>query len=152
MRPKKKILCAITDEDNRSILAFLLETHGYRVYAVGSAAEAQQVVCGGTIDLALVDVDLPDLNGNTFVLRMKTAAPHIPAVLLHGAQEPPAGFVCSADALVPQGCTAASLLECVKQKSARKRGPRKGYIPAHAFLKKQASAEAPVAEATRRSA
>src|ERR1700749_4958572 len=74
MRPRKTILCVENNEQVLSVRKFLLETRGYRVLAVGTAAEALdhlQRAMPGSIDLLLADLILPLMGGNELVRRAK---------------------------------------------------------------------------------
>ena len=127
MRPKKVILCVDDNEQDLSVLKFMLTTNGYRVLAATSGKEALAILSDSVqIDLVLSDYSMPQMNGKQLADRLKRLAPHVPMVLL-GDPQSMAGEMHVADAmLAKKNCSPQELLERVKVMSARKRGPRKG--------------------------
>jgi two-component system response regulator CpxR len=126
MRPKKIILAVNSNEQELSVLAFMLSTNGYRVLAAANGDEAAGLISDNAIDLVLAYDGMPHWNGGQIVGRLKELASHVPMILLcdpaRTASQPQA-----ADALLPKkNCSPLELLERVKNMSARKRGPRKG--------------------------
>jgi len=125
MRPKKVILCVDTNEQELSILKFLLTTHGYKVVSAISAQEAISVFTTLQVDLVLAAHSMPQMNGGQLADQLKRIAPHVPTILLGDPQA--AGQIHVADAmLAKKNCPPLELLERIKVMSARKRGPRKG--------------------------
>jgi CheY-like chemotaxis protein len=128
MRPKKVILCVDDNEQELSVLKFMLATNGYRVVSAVSGQEAIGVFAEIAVDLVLADFGMPQMNGSQLVERLKQIAPHIPMILL-GDPQRMGGEIHAADALLAKkNCTAQELLERIKVMSARKRGPRKGSV------------------------
>lgn len=133
MRPKKVVLLVDDNEQELSVLSFMLSTNGYRVMPMASGDEALMVFSGtlargGVIDLVIADFAMPVMNGNQLVIRLKKIAGHVPMILL-GDPQSMAGQIHSADALLAKKqCSPSDLLERVKTMSARKRGPRKGTV------------------------
>ena len=122
MRPKKIILCVDDNEQELSVLSFLLNTHGYRVLSAHNAQEAVALFSDAAVDLALVDTEMPQVSGRQLVERLKQIAPHVPMILLGNPQRM-AGELHAADALLgKKSCSPQELLERVKLMSARKRG------------------------------
>jgi CheY-like chemotaxis protein len=128
MRPRKTILCVEDNEQILSVRKFLLETRGYRVVAMSSAAEALaylQEALPGSVDLLMSDLKMPQMDGNTLILRAKQVQPGLPALLISGTVT---GFEMAgvADAFLPKGaCTPAEVLDRVQNLVKRKRGPKK---------------------------
>ena len=126
MRPKKVILCVNPNEQELSVLTFMLTTNGYRVLAASSGQEAIAMFTGEQVDLVLADNSLPQMSGRQLVERLKRMAGHVPMILL-GDPQAMGGEIHMADALLTKkNCPVQELLERVKIMSARKRGPRKG--------------------------
>ena len=126
MRPKKVILCVNHNEQELSVLKFMLATNGYRVVSAVSGQEAIGVFKETAVDLVLADFALPQMSGKQLVERLKGIAAHVPMILLGDPQAMNNGIQ-SADALLAKkSCTSQELLERIKLMSARKRGPRKG--------------------------
>lgn len=126
MRPKKVILCVNHNEQELSVLKFMLSTNGYRVFAASSAQEAIGMFDGLQVDLVLADFCLPQMGGKQLVERLKRMAPHVPMVLLGDLQAMSSDMHLADALLAKKNCSAQELLERIKVMSARKRGPRKG--------------------------
>jgi two-component system response regulator CpxR len=128
MRPKKVILCVNDNEQELSVLKFMLATNGYRVVSASTGQEAIGIFAETQVDLVLADFAMPQMNGNQLVDRLKQIAQHIPMILL-GDPHRMGGEIHAADALLAKkNCSAQELLERIKVMSARKRGPRKGSV------------------------
>jgi two-component system response regulator CpxR len=126
MRPKKVILCVNPNDQELSVLTFMLSTNGYRVLAATTGQEAIAMFTRVQVDLVLADCALPQMNGRQLVERLKLIAGHVPMILL-GDPQAMGGEMHVADALLgKKSCPAQELLERIKVMSARKRGPRKG--------------------------
>ena len=128
MRPKKIILCVNDNEQELSVMTFMLNTNGYRVVPATNGQEAIELFSGMQVDLVLADYAMPQMNGAQMVSRMKQIASHVPMILL-GDPQSMGGQIHLADALLAKKqCSPQELLERVKIMSARKRGPRKGTL------------------------
>lgn len=128
MRPKKIILCVDDNEQELSVLKFMLVTNGYRVLSATNGQEAIEIFSENSIDLVLADHAMPQMSGEQMVARLKQIAAHVPMVLL-GDPQKMNGQIHGADALLAKKtCTPLELLERIKVMSARKRGPRKGVL------------------------
>jgi len=126
MRPKKIILCVDDNEQELSVLKFMLSTNGYRVLTATSGQEAIAMFADAQVDLVLSDYAMPQMNGKQLAERVKRMAPHVPMILL-GDPQTMGGEIHAADALLAKkNCSPQELLERIKVMSARKRGPRKG--------------------------
>jgi two-component system response regulator CpxR len=126
MRPKKVILCVDDNEQDLSVLKFMLTTNGYRVLSATNGEEAISLFGDHAVDLVLADFSMPQMNGNQVVGKLKQLASHVPMVLL-GDPQKMEGQLHAADAvLAKKNCSSQELLERIKIMSARKRGPRKG--------------------------
>lgn len=126
MRPKKIILCVDDNEQELSVLSFMLATNGYRVFSANNGHDAIGIFAGTTVDLVLSDYFMPQMNGDQLVNRLKQIAGHVPMILL-GDPQKMGDQMHGADAMLPKKtCSPQELLERIKIMSARKRGPRKG--------------------------
>jgi CheY-like chemotaxis protein len=135
MRPKKVILCVDDNEQELSVLKFMLATNGYRVLAAANGQEAIAIFATAPqIDLVLTDTTMPHMSGGQLVERLKRMRGYMPMILL-GDGQAANGEIHVADAvIVRKNCSTQELLERIKVMSARKRGPRKGaqrISPAH---------------------
>lgn len=127
MRPKKVILCVNNNEQELSVLRFMLTTNGYRVLSASNGHEAIAIFTNAPqVDLVLADTTMPGMNGIQLAERLKRVRYHAPTILL-GDGPAASGDIHVADAvLARKSCSSQELLERVKVMSARKRGPRKG--------------------------
>lgn len=126
MRPKKIILCVDDNEQDLSVLKFMLSTNGYRVLSALNGQEAMEQFAETAVDLVISDVAMPQMTGCQLVERLKATAPHVPMILL-GDPQRMHGEMHAADALLDKRAASPQLLlERIKLMSARKRGPRKG--------------------------
>ena len=126
MRPKKVILCVDDNEQELSVLKFMLATNGYRVLSATNGQDAIALFSENQVDLVLADHSMPQMNGGQLVERLKQIASHVPMILL-GDPQKMAGEMHLADALLAKkNCSSQELLDRIKVMSARKRGPRKG--------------------------
>jgi len=128
MRPKKVILCVDDNEQELSVLKFMLATNGYRVVSALTGQEAIGIFAETPVDLVLADFAMPQMNGCQLVDRLKEISSHVPMVLL-GDPQKMGNEMHAADAtMAKKNCSAQELLERIKVMSARKRGPRKGAL------------------------
>jgi CheY-like chemotaxis protein len=128
MRPKKIILCVDDNEQELSVLKFMLATNGYRVVSANNGQDAISIFAELAVDLVLSDFAMPQMNGDQLVGRLKQIASHVPMILL-GDPHKMGDNVHGADALLAKkNCSPQELLERIKIMSARKRGPRKGSV------------------------
>jgi two-component system, OmpR family, response regulator CpxR len=127
MRPKKVILCVDDNEQELSVLKFILQTNRYEVVAARSGQEAIALFASvAQVDLALIDSQMPQMSGSQLAERLKRMTNHLPTILL-GEAPAGAGEIHAADALmVRKNCSVQDLLGRIKEMSTRKRGPRKG--------------------------
>jgi CheY-like chemotaxis protein len=126
MRPKKIILCVDDNEQELSVLKFMLATNGYRVVSASNGHDAIGIFTEMAVDLVLSDFAMPQMSGDQLVGRLKQIASHIPMILL-GDPHKMGDQMHGADALLAKkNCSPQELLERIKVMSARKRGPRKG--------------------------
>jgi two-component system, OmpR family, response regulator CpxR len=125
VRPKKIILCINDNEQELSVMTFMLTTNGYRVLPVANGRDAIDLFSEFRVDLVLSDYAMPQMNGSQLISRLKQIASHVPMILL-GDPQTMGGELPLADAfLSKKHCSPQDLLERIKIMSARKRGPRK---------------------------
>jgi len=127
MRPKKVILCVDDNEQELSVLKFMLVTNGYRVLAAANGQEAIALFATEPqIDLVLSDTTMPHMSGGQLVERLKRLRGHVPMILLGDAQAAHSDIHVADAMIARKNCSTQELLERIKVMSARKRGPRKG--------------------------
>ena len=74
----------VVDDDPvaRDLLAEVLAKEGYRVAAAGGGAEALELARGTPIDLAIVDLRMPDVDGLAVLRGLHGLRPGVPVVIL----------------------------------------------------------------------
>jgi DNA-binding response OmpR family regulator len=75
------VLVVEDEKQIRDVLRRYLERDGFAVLATGSGAQAIELLSGGAVDLAVLDLGLPDVDG-TEVLRHARAQAHTPVLVL----------------------------------------------------------------------
>ncbi len=61
---KEMILCVDDNEQELSVLKFLLSTNGYRVVSATNGQEAIGIFAGTAVDLVFADIPMPQMNGD----------------------------------------------------------------------------------------
>lgn len=79
-----RVLIVDDERDFRETLAKVLSRRGYEVTSVADGAEAVRAASGGGVDVALVDLKMPDLDGLQTMSRIKAAAPAQRVIILTG--------------------------------------------------------------------
>lgn len=128
MRPKKIILCVDDNEQDLSVMTFMLSTNGYRVFAATGGQEAISIFAETAVDLVLADHSIRQMSSGHLLDQLKQIAPHVPMILL-GDPQKAGSDIQAADLLIAKkACSSVELLERIKVMSTRKRGPRKGTV------------------------
>lgn len=68
---QKMILVVEDDMDSRATLCTMLEALGFQHISFASAREALQAIPGKHIDLALLDIMMPEMNGYQLLAELK---------------------------------------------------------------------------------
>lgn len=91
-QPPKQFLILDDEESIRQSIAAFMEDEGYEVFQAESAEEALEIVRRHPIDEAVVDIRLPGVDGNTFMLEARKLNPDIKFVVHTGSADyaPPA--------------------------------------------------------------
>ena len=133
MRPKKVVVLVMANEDDLSVRSYLLETHGYRVYAFETPTAALGYIertAPWQIDAVAADMLLPVFDGREFAARVKRVQPQLKVLLFSDAvahQE----HNTQADAFLGRGeNTSIALLHYLKQLCSRRRGPKRASVRA----------------------
>lgn len=95
-----RLLLIEDDADLRQGLARQLEAEGYRVDQAGDGAEGLFIAQEYPVDLAIVDLGLPKVNGLTIVQRLRAEGKEIPLLILTARgtwQDKVAGLEAGAD-------------------------------------------------------
>jgi len=90
------ILAVDDEEDIRSFIRDMLQSHNYRVLSAANGAQALEIYAarGHEIALVILDMVMPGLGGEDTFLRMKAINPEVKALLSTGySQDGPAGEI-----------------------------------------------------------
>jgi CheY-like chemotaxis protein len=78
--------CAVDDaEPALSLRALILENKGYTVTTSDNALHVAETFESGKFDLAVLDYEMPVMNGGQLAARLKTASPELKVILYTGA-------------------------------------------------------------------
>ena len=69
---KSTVLYVEDNPDNRSLIRRVLEAEGYTVVEAINAKQALEKLENNHIDLVLMDINMPDMDGYTLTARIKT--------------------------------------------------------------------------------
>lgn len=83
-----KHILLVDDEDSIHLLyREELEEEGYRVYSAFSGEEGLEKLASEQIDLVILDINMPGLNGLDTLRRIKEIRPTLPVILSSAYQE-----------------------------------------------------------------
>ena len=82
---RRRILCVEDHADTRSMLTLLLEQAGYYVTAAENATVGLALAQTQTFDLLILDIWLPDGDGNNLCLKFREFDRRTPIVIYSGA-------------------------------------------------------------------
>jgi DNA-binding NtrC family response regulator len=114
-----KSILVIDDDDNvRSTLAAILTNAGYRTFTAGFVCEAIEQLVANCIDLVLLDLKMPDMEGLALLSNLRVVYPNLPVLILTG--HPSMGFADGAERFGARGyflkpVDPAQLLDSVKE-------------------------------------
>ncbi|MBU2627448.1 MAG: response regulator, partial [Proteobacteria bacterium] len=75
------------EESIRQSIAAYMEDDGYIVFQAGSGEQALDIVRNNPIDEAVVDIRLPGIDGNTFMIEARKILPDIKFVVHTGSAD-----------------------------------------------------------------
>ncbi len=83
----KNFLILDDEESIRQSIAAYMEDEGYAVFQASSGEEALKIVASERIDEAVVDIRLPGIDGNTFMIEARKILPDIKFVVHTGSAD-----------------------------------------------------------------
>ncbi|MFH2061214.1 MAG: response regulator [Pseudomonadota bacterium] len=88
MAADSKLFLILDDEESiRQSIAAYMEDQGYTVFQAGSGEEALGIVKNNAIDQAVVDIRLPGMDGNSFMIEARKIIPDIKFVVHTGSAD-----------------------------------------------------------------
>jgi CheY-like chemotaxis protein len=109
-----RVLCVDDAEPALALRALILKTKGYAVTASNSALQAEETFKSGRFDLAVLDYEMPDMNGVQLAARLKTACPELKIILYTGASHIVRSNVPFIDAMVDKSDGIEELLAAIE--------------------------------------
>lgn len=87
---KTKILVVEDDADGRHAICVMLETLGFLPVPFGNAREALEKISGEEVQLALLDIMMPEMNGYELLKELKKIPKfeHLPIIMITARDEP----------------------------------------------------------------
>src|SRR4029077_10336970 len=116
MRQRKAVVLCI-DDDGSGLEArrLLLEESGYEVLTATTGKEGLELFARYSVDLVLVDYEMPGMKGDFVAARMKDIKPHVPLVMFSSHVRLPEDKLTSVDAFLSKGESWSSVLAKVDQ-------------------------------------
>ncbi|WP_242392856.1 response regulator [Anaeromyxobacter oryzisoli] len=88
MEPSRvRVLLVEDDEDNRELMAEVLEASGYEVFPAASGQEGLRTLSERQVDIVVTDVGMPGMGGLELARASKAIAPAVPVVIVTGWAE-----------------------------------------------------------------
>jgi CheY-like chemotaxis protein len=113
-RNPKSILVAEDDRGIRGLLELILRRDDRSILLARDGAEALWLTRQHDVDLALVDVHMPGVDGAAFCRAYRERGGDAPVVMLSTAPDGPAAArACAADGFIPKPFQLAALLDTV---------------------------------------
>lgn len=79
-----RVLCVDDAEPALALRAHILKTKGYAVTTSNNAVQVAETFESGKFDLAVLDYDMPIMNGGQLAARLKTACPDLKIIFYTG--------------------------------------------------------------------
>lgn len=96
---------------SRRLLSGVIRSCGFEVASSGDPIEASSLIKKTSFDLALLDYQMPHLNGAQLAQTIKSTKPDVPVVLISGFSALPPIELIFVDAHVGRGATLDELLD-----------------------------------------
>ncbi len=81
---KKRVLVIDDDENYRKTLSDILGVKGYETLSAGTGTEGLSFLSHGPVNIAIIDLQLPDMSGTDVLNGLKGASPSTEAIILTG--------------------------------------------------------------------
>jgi len=82
-----RVLLVEDDDDNRELMAEVLEASGHHVLSAASGPEGLRTLSEQTVDVVVTDVGMPGMGGLEVAKAAKAIAPAVPVVVVTGWAE-----------------------------------------------------------------
>jgi CheY-like chemotaxis protein len=120
---KLVVLCVDDEADSLFLRAQTLERLGYAVIASTHPLLALDIVSDQTIDAALVDYHMPQMNGAELSAKIREKAPRVKIIMLSGCSDIQESDLGCVDTFVPKSEGMTQLLEVLSSVKTAVRSP-----------------------------
>jgi CheY-like chemotaxis protein len=146
----KRARLLVVDDDSymRELYALVLNLEGYDVETASDGAAALELLANEAFDLVLTDRSMPNLDGASMVLSMRSSGIAIPVVMVSGSlvQAPlPPGVTREISATVSKPASAGKILHAVARALS---GAARPESPTHSGKPQDHEAQSPVRKTT----
>lgn len=111
--PRPRILLVDDDAEQLKICSEIIRMRGFSVLAANGAVEAISMMAQkpkGRIDLAVLDYNMPVMNGCALAEQLRSICPELKTILHSGATDIPRSEMTSVDVLIHKGAGMGQLL------------------------------------------
>ena len=84
VRHTYRILLVDDDASSLEVLGEVLKRAGYEIFSAENGYEALKIIQGDSIDLAILDYELPDTTGLELLQQIKLIQPSVPVIIMSG--------------------------------------------------------------------
>jgi two-component system, cell cycle sensor histidine kinase and response regulator CckA len=112
---QKRLLWVDDSEAMLSLYKSAFESLGFEIWATSSPRDALDASCLSAIDLAILDYEMPELDGGELASRIKDRHPQIPVILYSGSVCIPAAANAWVDAICSKGGPRCELLSAIER-------------------------------------
>ena len=112
-RHQHRVLYVDDNELLVSLSAAVLRNEGYEVLACSDSLRAASIVRAEELDLAILDYEMPTMNGAQLAAFCKAANPNIKVILFSGSLDIPSRELAIADLLVQKADGVEALLDAI---------------------------------------
>ena len=83
----KKVLIVDDSEMVRNFHSYILRDAGFEVRTAADGAEALEIFLKEPFDLIITDINMPHMDGLTFIRRVRKMDPRVPIIIISSMQE-----------------------------------------------------------------
>ena len=112
-RPAAHVLLVDDDERQLKLRATILEVYGYSAHTATDASDALSTAEREHVDIAVVDYNMPLMNGCALASHLKASDPQLKVILLSAALSIPAYEMRSIDKFVSKTAAVSELLDAI---------------------------------------
>lgn len=113
---QKTVLCIDDEEPGLLVRKLMLETEGYHVLAALGGTEALALLAKFTVDVVILDFQMPHMNGAEVAHRIRQSWPKLPIILFSGYPEAvPEAALTLVDGFLTKGDSPERLLSFLSQ-------------------------------------